>query len=196
VGRKKTVSVASWTVTANTEWAASPPTADVDLDAVYMESTAPGETYDYAYLLPSDFLKVATSKAEDRAVDTTGGYGTFFDDTGMVRQRGLSYSYVIESLSDDRKVLLTDYEHTEDDPLELVYIRQVTDVTKWTAHFINCVAFRLAADLAFPLTESDSKFQVMMQLYEMALREAKGLNQSSDYVEEETGSTKWLYAGW
>jgi hypothetical protein len=189
------ISVAAWTVTANDIWTAAAPVGDVDLDAVDMQAAAPG-TYAYAYLMPTDFLKIATSKHIDAAVDPTGAITTIFTDTGMLltTSAGL-YSYALETLEDDTPILVTDYEATEDYPLELVYISQVTDVTKWTAHFISTVAFRLAAELSFIVTEGAAKFQLMMEAYEIWLRKATGLNQSSDHVPDETGSEDWELAG-
>ena len=187
------VSVAAWTVTANTEYTAVPPTADIDLDPVHM-TAAPSGTYSRAYLLPSGFLKVAQSKKIDRSVDPTGALVGIFTEKGLFSNAELisSYSgfypYAIESLENDTLILVTDYDASESYPLELVYIRKVTDVTKWTAHFISAVAFRLAAELAFIVPESAQKFDFMMQMYDRALKRATGLNQSSDWLQYETGS--------
>lgn len=196
LGTVNGVDVSSWTVTVNATWSTTPPTTGVDLDEVEMKPSALYESYDRAYLLPADFLKVCTPKRTDLSVDPTGGYGTIFDEArAIIRVRGLIYPYVIESLPDDRLILLTDYDSDEDDPLELVYIRAVTDPTKWTAHFITALAFRLAADLSLPLTEDHRKFANMFALYQQALMLAKGLNYSADFVENETGSTNWELAG-
>jgi hypothetical protein len=168
---------------------------DVELDAVDMAAT-PSGTYAYAYLLPTGFLRVAISKKIDPAVDPTGAAATVFTDTGILVRTSLGlYPYALESLEDDTAILVSDYNATEEYPLEMVYIRKVTDVTKWTAHFISAVAFRLAAELAFSVPESREKFQLMMEAYEIWLTRATGLNQSSDYVKDETGSEDWDLAG-
>lgn len=189
------ISVAAWTATANSEWTAEPPVNDVDLDAVDM-AAAPSGTYEYAYLLPTGFLRVALEKAKDRAVDPTGAVATIFTDTGILttRLRGF-YPYALESLEDDTPILVSDYNATEEYPLEMVYIRKVTDVTKWTAHFVSTVAFRLAAELSFIIPESAEKFRLMIELYGIWLKRATALNQSSDYVVDETGSEDWDLAG-
>lgn len=190
------VSVASWAATANAEWTASPPTADVDLNEVDMLA-GPYGTYDRAYKIPSDFLRVSKPKDIDRAVDPTGAVATIFDNTGMIvtKSSGM-YPYAFESLEDDTFVLVTDYDATESYPLELVYLRTVTDVTKWSAHFISALAFRLAAELSFIIPESGDKFRTFFNLYEsIALPKAAALNQSFDYVQHETGSEEWQNAG-
>jgi len=185
------VSVASWTVSANATYTDGPPTNGVDLDEVAMIS-CPAEDFDYAYLLPSDFLKIATRTRIDRPVDPTGAYASIFD--GQIRIRHTKYVYVMEALPDGTLVLLTDYDN-DDYPLQLIYIREETDVTKWTAHFASTIAFRLAADLSLFHTEAKGKLDSMMSLYDWALSRAKDLNQSSDYVEDEADGNEWERAG-
>ena len=46
---------------------------------------------------------------------------------------------------EDRLVVATDYEDSEDEPLRITYIKKVVDPTKWTASFINALSWRLAA---------------------------------------------------
>ena len=189
------VNIGAWTVTDNAEWEAAPATTDIELDEVQM-AAAPLGRYAYAYLLPTGFLKIVTDKSTDRSVDPTGAVTTIFTDTGILATASNTlYAYALESLEDDTHILVTDYSATEDYPLGLVYIRRVTDVTKWTAHFVSTVAFRLGAELSFPLPESTEKFKLMMKLYEVWLRKATALNQSSDFVEDETGSEDWDRAG-
>jgi hypothetical protein len=187
------VSVAAWTVTANAEYTAAPPTSGVDLDEVDM-STALTGLYYFAYTLPTDFLKIAQSQELDKSVKGIVAYNVNFDEYHLLRLRDNVYAYVVESLPDETKVLLINYDDAQY-PLELVYIRKATDVTKWTAHFISAVAHRLAAELAFPLTEDPKKFEYFMNLYNTALMKAKELNQSSDWVEHETGDDSWDVAG-
>lgn len=94
----------------------------------------------------------------------------------------------------DRRCLFIDYYNTTD-PLGITYIKRTVDCTKYPPSFINVLAFRLAAELAIPRTEGKEKFGAMMQLYEGALIKAEGVNQSSDYLECESGSDSWERAG-
>jgi len=195
IGTVNGVSVAAWTVTANAEWTASPATADVDLNKVDM-AAAPSGTYGYAYLLPSDFLRPVVNQPVDKAIDPTGAVSMIFLENTLVSALGdIPYPYVIETYPDDTKILCTDYEATESYPLELVYIRKVTDVTKWTAHFIMALSFRLAAELSFIIPESAGKFDRMIDLYEIWLRRASALDRLGDFVKYETGSDTIEMAG-
>jgi len=194
LGTVNGVSVAAWTVTANAEYTATPCTADIDLDAVNMASVLTGQYY-FAYLLPDNFLKVAKQRDFDAAIKGIGGYNTNFNEYQLLKLRGNVYSYVVETLSDDSKVLLINYDDGNY-PLELVYIKRLTDVAKYSAHFISALAYRLAAELAPIIPKDDKKFVAMMKEYDGALKRAEGLNQSSDYVRNETGSSDWVDAGW
>ena len=195
LGTVNGVDVSSWTVTANATWTAAPATADVDLAKQEMFS-GPYGNYDRAYLLPSDFLRIAKDRDTDRSVDPTGAVSTVFTETGMIATRSTGlYPYVMETLEDGTKVVLTDYDATETYPLELVYIKQETTVTRWTSHFISALSYRLAAELSFIVAESQAKFEYMMQMYGIALKAAIALDQTADYVKYETGSEEIILAG-
>jgi hypothetical protein len=94
----------------------------------------------------------------------------------------------------DRKCLFTDY-YDVDTPIQITYIKRVGDPTKYSPSFINALAFRLAAELSINRTESQNKYSGMMQMYESAIIRADGVNQSFDYLEDESGSTEWVDAG-
>lgn len=136
--------------------------------------------YDYAYGLPADFLRLARTKKSDPNV--------YLEDTST------DYPHVIETLSDGNMYLLTDFDNTTYD-IFIKYIKKVTNPQKYSAAFINALAWRLGAELCTGLTEGAGKFQVCMQMYAQALIMADALNQSLDYLEDETGSDDWDTAG-
>lgn len=144
--------------------------------ALAQSTTEPLYGWDYAYPLPSDFLKLCLGTPEDPSVYPTGN------------------AWVIETLPSGRMVLLTDYDNSSND-LYINYIRRVVDVTKYSPSFVSALAFRLAAELAIPLTEGMKKYNTLISIYEVALRKAVGVNQSGDYLEDEQGSTDWENAG-
>ena len=57
--------------------------------------------------------------------------------------------------------------------------------------FVNCLAFRLAQDLAISITESDTKMEKMMELYRDSLNSAEAQNECMDYERDEDGSDSW-----
>lgn len=140
--------------------------------------TIPEYGWDFAYPLPGDFLRLAQATADDPALDPPKDV----------------LPYVIEALPDGTLSLLTDYDNSRE-PLKIAYIRRVTNPLKFTAHFINALAFRLAAELSIPVTESLEKFQAMIRLYERALTEAEETNRSLDSIEDEMGLDSWETAG-
>ncbi len=161
--------------------------------ALAQNTTEPISGYDYAYDLPTDFLRLVRDKKADPAVYPTGAYGYSYTYGDLVIT-GIKYSYIIETLPIGTLCLFTDYDNSSDD-LFITYIRKVTDPQKYTAAFINALAFRLAAELALQLTEGMTKYQAMMNLYPQALQSAEAVNQSGDWVEDETGNTDWEDAG-
>ena len=149
--------------------------------------------YDYAYTLPVDFLRLCLPKKEDSSFYPSGAFATAWSaDEITIRSR--TYGYVIEALADGTKCIFTDY---DDDgyPLYITYIRKEVNPAKYSPAFVNCLADRIAAELATPLTEGRQKFVDRMTLYESSLKKAEEINRSLDYVKGETGNDDWLRAG-
>ncbi len=66
------------------------------------------------------------------------------------------------------RVLLTDY-----DSISIRYIQRITDPTQYDSQFVDLFSARLASEIAIPLTDSHTRQQEMMALYEMRLRAAR-----------------------
>ena len=60
-----------------------------------------------------------------------------------------------------------------DDEVELKYIKDEDDPTKFSTEFVNLLAMRMAAELAMPITGSVKKATSMWQLYGMFLANSK-----------------------
>ncbi len=162
--------------------------------ALALNATSPTTMFDYAYTLPSDFLRLCLKKPHDPVVSTEEYEEEYFIGESYV-VKNVAYAYSIETLSDGTLCLMTDYDNT-DYALYISYIKKVTDATKYSPLFIKALSYRLAAELALPRTESRSKAVDMMTMYEAALREADGHNASSEYVPFETGTSEsWELAG-
>ncbi len=150
-------------------------------------ATVPLYTYAYAYPLPADFMRFARGE-------------------GVEPIYPAGYPYIIEALPATlTKVLMTDYDNqpditgyatVADYDLYINYISKVTDVTKYSAHFINTVAWRWAQELSLVITEASGKFEFCAKMYEITLVKAEGLNRALDYIEDDTeGSREWVDAG-
>ena len=153
--------------------------------ALTQSATVPAGMYDYAYVLPADFLKIPMQNNHDANV--ASGDSTFF-------YNGLYHNYIIEALEDETLCLFTDFDNTSQD-LILTYIRRIENVARYSPAFINALSYRLAAEVAIVLSESVRKFETMTTLYSRALLRAKADSQSFDKVQHETGSTTWVDAG-
>jgi len=161
--------------------------------ALVQNPSSPAFGYDYAYTLPSDFLKLAENKEDDPCVYPSGSYHTSYV-FGQFEIEGTRYSYSIETLSDGTMVLATDYDNSSAD-LYIIYIRRVVDVNKFSASFINALAFRLAAELTMPLSKGKGIYDTMMLRYEKALDWAEAHDRKGEYLENETGNSDWEDAG-
>jgi hypothetical protein len=160
--------------------------------ALAKNATAPVYQFDYAYTLPTDFLRLCRQDASDASVFPSGLYS---EDqmTGQIYINSYYYPYKIEAISDGTLCLLSDYDNTDND-IYITYIQKITDVTKFSPAFINALANRLGAEIAISITESSNKFADLMNLYKETLKTAEALNSSSDF-QDETGSDSWDLAG-
>ena len=155
-------------------------------------STTPVQGFDYAYPLPSDFLKLWRNNSEDPPVYPNGVLQVNFATNEIVLQ-GRAYNYLIEALEDGTPCLFTDYNDTSE-PLVIQYIRREVNPARYSAHFVSCVAYRIGMEVGLELTASLKRVEKAEQKYFNALRLAKGHNRSGDR-EDDTGSTDWLFAG-
>jgi hypothetical protein len=149
--------------------------------ALSQSSTSPAneDVYAYAYPLPSDFICLAENIKDDPVVWPSPDVEP----------------YCIETLADGTVCLMTNYDIVTGEDIYLTYVKRVTDPAKYSPPFINCLCFRLAAELSFIIPESGGKFDAMMKQYMISVRKAQGMSRSLDYLAEERGSTDWEYAG-
>ena len=74
-------------------------------------------------------------------------------------------------------------------PLNIVYVSQVTDPTKFDALFVETYALRLAADIAYDITASQTVMSNMEELYARKLPEARLIDAQEAQPEAENS---WL----
>lgn len=157
--------------------------------------TAPTYGYLYAYDLPADFLRLAMDEDFDKNVYPLAVYGsptTYYVYDNLIINN-IKYSFKIETLGDDVKYLVTNYDNSSQD-LDIKYIRKVTNPGSWSATFCMALAYRLAQHLANTLTEDIKKEQLMGSRYERALMKAESLNVASD-SQPDLGNSDWVSAG-
>lgn len=99
--------------------------------------------WDYAYEKPSDCLRIIGIPDDNGDLDKVD-----------FELRGES--------------ILTDWEYAS-----LRYIKDITDTTRFDEQFIEAMSYRLAADLAMPLSQNASFVTGMMNLFGAAISQAK-----------------------
>lgn len=113
---------------------------------------------------PWPFAKTRKSLPKDTAYSLLAGKNAFVLPNKLgkiVSPRGNEYRR-------EGDFILTDWPS-----VTLVYTRQLA-AGKWPAHFVKTVAAHLASELAYPITESNTKSGQMYALYESRLENARG----------------------
>jgi len=119
-------------------------------------SATPLSDYAYQYQLPVDFLRLIEGGDIQSIADLS--------DFRTVNGQAL---YSIEGTT-----ILTDLSA----PLSIRYIARIVDVASWDAAFCEVVSSRLAYENCERLTQSDSKRQLAMADYKMAVSEGTRAN--------------------
>lgn len=83
---------------------------------------------------------------------------------------------------------------TSETTVILRYTGRVLDPTDFDSLLTRAIAFRLAADVAFHITQSRGKESEMEQIFQMVMMEAKGID-SLERSETALENTEWLDAG-
>ena len=133
------------------------------------------------YLLRSHSWNFAIKRTEmprltvDPVYDYTYAYKLPSDCLRVIIPSRNIWAYGIEG-----DTLVTDY------PSGLLkYVAQITDPNQFDVSFIEALACKLAAELAVSLTDNDARHANMVQLFEMAIVEAR----KNDAMED---GPKWL----
>lgn len=84
------------------------------------------------------------------------------------------------------------YSNTDNSGVDLYvrYIVDITDVTKWSGAFINCMVARLKSMVCRKLAAMNP--EQFHNEYAVMRLEAIALNQSNDYIEGEDGNEDWV----
>lgn len=110
----------------------------------------PVSRFDHEYQLPTDWLKTVKVTDNDESIGR------------------------IDYQEEDGKIL------SSADDIFLVYISNVEDPNKMTSSFRETLAFRLAADLAVDIANSNTLSEIMMKRYEKQFRKARSNDTMGD----------------
>ena len=173
-------------------------------------ANAPAGGYKYAYALPADFLRLCKPREipEERRIanaDMIGwgdGWGGHHRDLPVWPRE--ADPYIVETVLSADGVsyttnLLSNYPHgctyADVRPIVINYIRLIADFNQLLPGFVNALAYRLAGELAFAITEDAKKAQSMMQMYYTTLNSAQAQQECDDFLQDEAGSQSWVQAG-
>jgi len=123
--------------------------------------------WDYVYDLPADFLRALNIDPGDRLARVTRDLRSPFE-----------IGYDVNGTRTDKRTLACDVVPEAATAPRLVYVRDDDDPDKWPPHFLDAVAWRLAAEVAMPLSVDAGRARLAFDLAGSALREAAAVEMS------------------
>lgn len=112
------------------------------------DTTTPAYEYDYQYTLPADCLRVMQ-------------IGGFHDGSSSMLDNGQTFKI------EGRKVI------TDESTVYLTYLAKITDPQQYDTLLVETIAARLAAELAYAITQSNTLAQQLEDVYQKKLKEAR-----------------------
>lgn len=123
--------------------------------------------------------------------------------SGFVDPQG-EFSYSFQLPSDCLRVIRADRDSeilhkiesdrllANDEDVRIQYIALVTDVSKWSRNFREVLAWRIAWDLAYAITQSLNVAQNMQAAYELALRRARSYDAQEGSIGNKIQADTWI----
>ncbi len=130
--------------------------------------TTPVYGYDYQYKLPTDWLRTLAVHGNDAGVGTL--------------------SYKMEQDTTDGAVIVSNANE-----LWLRYVRRIIDPNIMIADFREALSYRLAADMALPITNSGTLRERLEAAFVAALRRARSIDGIEDFPDAMPDAS-WLAA--
>jgi len=124
-------------------------------------SSTPSYGFDYQYALPTDpyCLRVLSMEFED-------------------------YIFKVENLATEGRVLLTN-----EDTAKILYIAKITDTALFDSMFVDALTAKLAANLAYPVTNSVTLQTQMVKIYEGKMSEARSIDGQEGFINDLVSDT-------
>ena len=124
-------------------------------------SSTPAYGFDYQYALPTDpyCLRVLSMEFED-------------------------YIFKVENLATEGRVLLTN-----EDTAKILYIAKITDTALFDSMFVDALTAKLAANLAYPVTNSVTLQTQMVKIYEGKMSEARSIDGQEGFINDLVADT-------
>ena len=144
------------------------------------DATTPNHEFDYRYALPFDCLKVIRTDWEANGFSSTAIYGF----PGLNGYANEAIPYRIEG----RYLLVNEA------TVSIEYIARIEDPAQFDDLFADCLAQRLAAELAPAFTDTVSLAKSMWDIYQQKLAEARLIDAQEGTPREFVDTSAWLIA--
>lgn len=133
---------------------------------------APPFEYEYAYQLPTDYLRLELVTQSQLVNTVVAGTINAFPTMQGAGLPGVNLSDYNNARSQDYRIVgMQIYAHYPP-PIAIIYAAKVTDPNQFDAAFVECFAAYLAKEWCMNLTESSQKKAGLQQDFQMSLREA------------------------
>lgn len=145
-----------------------------------LSATTPNHEWTYQHALPSDpyCLKVIRTDWEASGYATTAIYGF----PGVNGYSGAAVPYRIEG----RNLLCNE------NVVKIEYIARITDTEQFDMLFVDVLAQRLAAEIALPLTDTQTATKTMWDIYNAKLIEARTNDAQEGSPREVVDLSPWI----
>jgi hypothetical protein len=176
-----TVTLDGATLVSGTDYTPTPATISTPALIILATPAVGGETliitvttsregWAHVYALPNDYVRAVALLPDDQRNDQT-----------PIDSR-VPFEVVSNDFGDGL-LLCTDDEHGEGfDAFE--YIAAITDVRSYPRTFVDCLAWRLAVELAYSLAKDDTMAARCQKHYELSLSKARAAMRSNDRLLE------------
>ncbi len=187
--------ITTWTASGTTNvWQAALTTepARVEFDGIEGDEQASAVACDAAYnwYWASNVLYVYSTSDADTAFSKIEAFIPEFD---------WDYAYslpsdclrIIKAEDDVDFIKEATYLLSNESTLKIKYIAQITDPTKYPPAFVTMLIMRLAAEIAYPLTNDVQKAQDIYKLYLDRLRTAKAIDAQEGISDDQQDESNW-----
>ena len=138
-----------------------------------LSSAAPNHEFGQKFALPADCLKVVRTDLDGFGGEIVSTYP--YTSAAPYRIEG---GFLV----------------CNESSVKIEYVAKITDPAMFDALFVDCLAQRLAAELAMPLADNSSLAKNMWDIFAMKIREARSVDAQEGTPREVVDATGWLMA--
>lgn len=188
--------ISTWTASGTTNvWQAAlttePAVVKFDGTTGTEQASVAGCDTEYYWYWASNVLYVYSTSDPDTAYTTIFAQIPEFD-YDYAFSCPTDYLRIIRtSLTSEEFKIENDRLFTDESSVKVLYIAQITDTTEFPAYFISALATRLAAEIAYPITNSTTLAEAKLKEYQIKLKQAKQIDGQEGTLEKQE-DTSWI----